>query len=588
MEPSWSLHLLSEVLSAFSTDDPDNLRNVLNRVAEAVDAEVASILSADGITWVIGLAGEERDRMLQHVDGEPSQIQISSGHLHSYWARLDGDNKLMVGRMGEAFDLEERSLLRAMARSIQLSMRMLHAISAERQARLDASYQATHDSLTDLPNRTLVLERLQEWIRASAANEGEQTAVLFIDIDRFKWINDAHGHAAGDELLIHVSQTLRRLVGPDDMVGRLSGDEFIVITRGSDQAVAAALAQRIIEAIRQPIQIAGSELSHSASVGISFADVRDTPSTLIENADMAMYEAKASGKGRFALYATSMRQKAQDRLNLEESLRHAVESNEIEAHLQPIYHLSTGKLCGFEALARWRHGQHGLLTPDRFIGAAEESGLIESIDLAILEQASAAVGRWQRLPGLGHLRLSCNASARTLGASDLVRRIQPLLERSGICKTQLFLEITETSLVEDILSTAATIQGLRQLGVKLAIDDFGTGYSSLLYLKRFPVGMLKIDRSFVADLGRDPEDEAIARAILYLARALAVDVVAEGVETTTQRTWLAGLNCAYGQGYLFGRPQPIQVVERELILPLQVAAAAGERLAPFGSEASPA
>lgn len=590
MEPSWSLHLLSEVLSAFSTDDPDNLRNVLNRVAEAVDAEVASILSPGGITWVIGLAGAERDRMLEHVDREPAEIQIHSGLLHSYWAPLDGDAKLLVGRMGEPFDLEERSLLRAMGRSIQLSMRMLHAISSERQARLDASYQATHDALTNLPNRTLVLEKLNAWIGASAPADadGRPIAVLFIDIDRFKWVNDAHGHAAGDELLVHVSRTLRRLVGPDDLVGRLSGDEFIVISRGADSAAAAALAQRIIEAIRQPIQIAGNELCHSASVGISFADARDTPSSLIENADMAMYEAKASGKGRFALYATSMRQKAQERLSLEEALRHAVDSQEIEAHLQPIYHLSTGRLCGFEALARWRHSQHGLITPDRFIGAAEESGLIECIDLAILEQASAAVGRWQQHPGLSHLRLSCNASARTLGASDLVRRIQPLLERSGIRTSQLFLEITETSLVEDILSTAATIQGLRQLGVKLAIDDFGTGYSSLLYLKRFPVGMLKIDASFVADLGHDPEDEAIARAILYLARALAVDVVAEGVETTTQRTWLAELNCAYGQGYLFGRPQPIDVVERELILPLRSAPALPEQPLPLGSEPFPA
>jgi EAL domain-containing protein (putative c-di-GMP-specific phosphodiesterase class I) len=203
--------------------------------------------------------------------------------------------------------------------------------------------------------------------------------------------------------------------------------------------------------------------------------------------------------------------------------------------------------------------------PDTFIGAAEDSGLIESIDLAVLETACRAMARWQRLPNLGHLRISANVSARTLGAADLVTRIQPILETSGILRSQVFLEITETSLVDDIVSTASTITGLRQLGVRLAIDDFGTGYSSLLYLKRFPVGLLKIDRSFVANLGRDPEDEAIARAILSLARALGVEVVAEGLETPTQQNWLADLGCAYGQGYLYGRARPIAAIERELI-----------------------
>ncbi|MCS5700012.1 EAL domain-containing protein [Cyanobium sp. FGCU-52] len=564
MEPSWSLHLLSEILSAFSTEAPDDLRNVLHRVAESVDAEVAAVVCGGRLDCCIGLAEQEQQQLLLQFAAEPREVRIGSGLLHTTWPPLGENDRLVVGRLGEPFDLEERSLLRAMARSIQLSLRLLQAISDERQARLDASYQASHDPLTDLPNRTLVLEHLSRRIRCAGNGEGT-TAVLFIDIDRFKWVNDAHGHAAGDELLVHVSRILRRSVGHDDMVGRLSGDEFIVITQAASVSALAALARRIIEAIRQPIEVGGIELSHTASVGISFAEPHDTPSSLIENADMAMYQAKALGRGGFALFAASMREQAQQRLALEEALRHAVACGEIEPHLQPIHALANGELVGFEALARWRHPKQGLLMPDTFIGAAEDSGLIESIDLAVLEAACGAMGRWQRLPGLGHLRISANVSARTLGAADLVERIQPILEASGILRAQLFLEITETSLVDDILSTASTIADLRQLGVRLAIDDFGTGYSSLLYLKRFPVGLLKIDRSFVANLGRDPEDEAISRAILSLARALGVEVVAEGVETDTQRNWLADLGCAYGQGHLFGRAQPIEVIERQLL-----------------------
>jgi diguanylate cyclase (GGDEF) domain len=350
-----------------------------------------------------------------------------------------------------------------------------------------------------------------------------------------------------------------------DLVGRLSGDEFIVITQAASEEAAAALARRIIEAIRQPFQVGGGELSHTASVGISFAGPHDTPSSLIENADMAMYQAKALGRGRFALFAASLREQAQQRLALEEALRHAVACGEIEPHLQPIHALGNGKLVGFEALARWRHPQQGVLMPDTFIKAAEDSGLIESIDLAVLEAACGAMGRWQQRPQLEHLRISANVSARTLGAVDLVERIEPILVASGTRRAQVFLEITETSLVDDILSTASTIAGLRQLGVRLAIDDFGTGYSSLLYLKRFPVGLLKIDRSFVANLGRDPEDEAIASAILSLAKALRVQVVAEGVETAAQLRWLADLGCAFGQGYLYGRAKPIAAIERELL-----------------------
>lgn len=568
MQPSWSLHLLSEILAAFSTDDPENLRNVVNRVAESVEAEVAAILSDGTIRFCIGMSGDERQQLESLASSRPPEMSIGAGRLNTYWAPLGEGSLLVVGRLGDTFNIEERSLLRAMARSIELSLRMLEAISAERQARLDASYQACHDALTDLPNRLLVLERLCRWTQQPPDDGACGTAVLFIDIDRFKWVNDAHGHAAGDELLVHVSRILQRSVRRDDLVGRLSGDEFIVITRTRKPEAAAELAQRIITAIRRPIRVAGIELSHSASVGICLAQPGDTASLLIENADMAMYRAKALGRGRYALFQPSMREEARDRLALEEALRHAVGNGEIVCHLQPIIRLADRQLVGFEALARWKHPQKGLLPPSAFIAAAEDSGLIEGIDLWMMASASRALGRWQQLPGLEHLRLSVNVSARTLSAGDLVQRLQPILTTSGIAPSRLFLEITETSLVEDIQSTASTIQGLRHLGLKLAIDDFGTGYSSLLYLKRFPVGLLKIDQSFVADLGSDPEDEAIAQAIISLAGALGVSVVAEGVETETQEARLLELGCDFAQGFLYGPGLDIETTERRLIEPV--------------------
>lgn len=558
MEPSWSLHLLSEILSAFSTDDPENLRNVVNRVAESVEAEVAAILGAQGITWAIGLGAAEQQLLLQHAPSRPGRLAIQAGSLHSYWAPLGGANQLVVGRLGDPFDLEERSLLRAMARSIELSLRLLEAISAERQARLEASHDATHDPLTGLPNRVLVLERLARWLQVPPDRD-HSTAVLFIDIDRFKWVNDAHGHGAGDALLVHISRILQRSVRQGDLVGRLSGDEFILITRVTGADAASELARRVIRAIRQPVRVAGVELSHSASVGICMAEPGEPPSVVIENADMAMYRAKGQGRGRFALFDPAMRVEARERLALEEALRLAAGKGQFRCFLQPIVRLQGRDLVGFEALARWQHPQQGLLGPAAFINAAEDSGLIQEIDLQVMEQACAALGRWQQQPGRAGLRLSVNVSARTLGASDLVERIEPILSRSGIDPAQLYLEITETSLVEDIQSTASTIEGLQRLNLRLAIDDFGTGYSSLLYLKRFPVGLLKIDRSFVADLGPSPldgEDEAIARAIISLAAGLGVKVVAEGVETAEQEARLLEFGCDFGQGYLYGRPLP--------------------------------
>ncbi len=553
METSWSLHLLSEILSAFSTDDPDNLRNAVNRVTEAVDAEVGAIYDRDGITCCIGLSPREGARLVELADARPAEVQIRSGTLHTCWASI-GNEQLVVGRLGDPFDVEERSLLRAMARSIELSIGLLRAVSAERHARDEAHHDATHDALTGLPNRRLVLEGLNQALASEPQGQMQQV-VLFIDIDRFKIVNDAHGHAAGDQLLINVARMLRESVRGSDLVGRLSGDEFIVITQTATVGAATDLAQRIIEAIRRPIVVAGTELSHSASIGIAFGETGQEAHALLENADIAMYQAKNRGRGHWAIFQESMRAEARQRLYLEGELRHAIENGEIESFYQPIYRLSDRSLVGFEALARWRHRQLGLLPPSAFIPQAEASEVIVHIDLEVLNQAAEAMARWQRIDGLADLRLSSNLSARTLNEARLQQYIAGILDSSGLEPGSLYLEITETMLVDDIQSTTATINGLRDLGVRLAIDDFGTGYSSLLYLKRFPVGVLKIDRSFVDGLVSNPEDEMIAGAIISLAKALGLEVVAEGVETEDQRCIIARLGSDFGQGYLFGRPQ---------------------------------
>ena len=556
METSWSLHLLSEILSAFSTDDPDNLRNAVNRVTEAVDAEVGAIFGSEGITCCIGLSPREGARLVELADVRPAEVQIRSGTLHTCWTTI-GVEQLVVGRLGDPFDVEERSLLRAMARSIELSIGLLRAVSAERHARDKAHHDATHDALTGLPNRRLVLEGLNQALAREPQGQMQQV-VLFIDIDRFKIVNDAHGHAAGDQLLINVARMLRESVRGSDLVGRLSGDEFIVITQTATVGAATDLAQRIIEAIRRPIVVAGTELSHSASIGIAFGETGQEAHALLENADLAMYQAKSRGRGHWAIFQESMRAEARQRLYLEGELRHAIENGEIESFYQPIYRLSDRSLVGFEALARWRHRQLGLLPPSAFIPQAESSEVIVHIDLEVLNQAAGALARWQRIDGLADLRLSSNLSARTLNEARLQQRIAGILNSSGLDPGSLYLEITETMLVDDIQSTTATINGLRDLGVRLAIDDFGTGYSSLLYLKRFPVGVLKIDRSFVDGLVTNPEDEMIAGAIISLAKALGLEVVAEGVETEDQRRIVARLGSDFGQGYLFGRPQDQQ------------------------------
>ena len=564
----WSLHLLSEVLAAFTVEKPTALRDVISRVAEAVDAEVAAILGPEQVLLSLGVTEEEQQLLLQSATGRPALLQLAAGQLHTHWAPLHNNELLVVGRIRENYTLEERALLRAMGRSIKLSTQVLEAVQAEKSAKEEALREATHDYLTGLPNRRLVMQRLAEMLRSPPDPEVHRPAVLFIDLDRFKQINDAHGHSTGDQYLLSVSRILRDLVSTRDLVGRLAGDEFIVITSSRESAGVENLAARILGAIDRPLQIGSRHLQYSASIGLAVADPQDSPETLIDNADLAMYRAKELGRGRYACFDRSLRERAQNRADTERELRLALERGEIVAHFQPIISLRLGRVVGFEALARWRHPVRGLLPPGAFLSVAEEAGLIGEIDAVVLRNACRTAALW-RDPATGlPPRLSINVSARGLADPSLANRVQRLLVETALNSSHLYLEITETTLVEEVAEAYDNINRLKALGVRLAIDDFGTGYSSLRYLKRFPVGVIKIDRSFVDGLGEDPEDEVIVETVIRMAKFLGIEVVAEGVETLQQASILGGLGCDFLQGYLYGRPEDAERSEQLLHGPL--------------------
>ncbi|MFN5221750.1 MAG: diguanylate cyclase domain-containing protein, partial [Cyanobacteriota bacterium] len=327
----WSLHLLSEVLAAFTVEKPTALRDVISRVAEAVDAEVAAILGPEQVLLSLGVTEEEERLLLQSAASRPALLQLAAGQLHTHWAPLHNNELLVVGRIRENYTLEERALLRAMGRSIKLSTQVLEAVEAEKSAKEEALREATHDYLTGLPNRRLVMQRLAEMLRSPQDPEVHRPAVLFIDLDRFKQINDAHGHSTGDQYLLSVSRILRELVSTCDLVGRLAGDEFIVITSSPGSAGVENLAARILGAIDRPLQVGSRHLQYSASIGLAVADPHDSPETLIDNADLAMYRAKELGRGRYACFDRSLRERAQNRADTERELRLALERGEIVA-----------------------------------------------------------------------------------------------------------------------------------------------------------------------------------------------------------------------------------------------------------------
>jgi diguanylate cyclase (GGDEF)-like protein/PAS domain S-box-containing protein len=434
-------------------------------------------------------------------------------------------------------------------------------LTARKQVEAQLQAASLRDHLTGLPNRTFIHERLDQLLTRYHRVADDQFAVLFLDLDRFKVINDSLGHTAGDNFLVEVASRLSNILRREDTVSRLGGDEFVILLEAvEDISDVLYCAMRIQESLAAPIQLVGTAVTTGVSIGITLAAPRYTNAgELLRDADIAMYAAKAAGRGRYQIFDPQMHEDAKARLQKEADLRQALEQEQFRVVYQPIVDLSSQRLEGFEALVRWQHPQRGLLPPGEFLAIAEQAGLLSAIDLWVLRTACEQLMQWSRLPdqSAGNLSVSVNVSSLMFAQSNLVLAVSEILQQSGLPPRCLKLEITEGVIMENADEALNKLRGLKALGVQLNIDDFGTGYSSLSRLQQFPIDALKIDQCFVRRLGTSSESLAIVRAIITLASTLGIEVVAEGIETEQQKQQLQELACEKGQGYLFSAALPV-------------------------------
>ncbi|HEY3363835.1 MAG TPA: EAL domain-containing protein [Symbiobacteriaceae bacterium] len=470
------------------------------------------------------------DTTIMHKSGRPVELNIMTVPIV--------ENGAVVGVYGIAKDITGRK-------------------EAEEQlARL-----AFLDTLTGLPNRSLFMTRLEQAMSRTVRDQ-PSLGILFLDLDDFKVVNDSLGHRAGDTLLIEAAHRLQSCVAPQDTVARLGGDEFVVLVNTQDTDDAIRVAERILSKLGQPFQIDNRSMVVTPSIGVVMSNQGSDGKELLRHADIAMYQAKLRGKARYEAFTPVMYSHAVQRLDLETSLRRAIERQEFKVYYQPIIDLSTGAISGAEALVRWEDPQRGLISPAQFIPLAEETGLILPIGKWVLREACRQVQEWRRT--YPDITISVNLSVKQFNDLLLPDDIKAVLTETGLCPRSLHLEITETVLMHDSETTQDTLRAIKDLGISLSMDDFGTGYSSLSYLKRFPIDILKVDRSFVIGLGQSREDDALVHTVINLAKALHLTVTAEGVETGLQLALLREMGCECGQGYLFAKPLPSEEMTRFL------------------------
>ncbi len=507
------------------------------------------LICGDAAVGVVAVQSYSADAPFSERDQE--LLIFVAYHIANGLERKRAQDSLMLDNVKLEARVSERT------RELALANRDLTSQIIERE-RIEArlTHEAFHDTLTGLPNRALLLQRLGTAMQRFQQGHDNSYAVLFLDLDRFKVVNDSVGHLVGDEMLKQAAMRLASACAPF-MVARLGGDEFAVLVDSlPDSALATTVAQRLIDSLRDPIRVASKEMFTSASVGIAYADAQySRAEELLRDADTAMYRAKARGRQCYEIFDENLRAQAMHALDLESDLRHALVRHEFEPYFQSIVSLRDGKVLGYEALLRWNHPKRGLLLPEDFLAAAEENGCIEQIDWQMF---SMACEQAQRLPDSTYV--SINVSARRLRVPDFDEVALRTIESSGLPPRRVRLEITEGVLLDQPEQMRNILLRLRQAGVLVQLDDFGTGYSSLSYLHRFPIHSLKIDRSFISDLGEESSSPAVVKAIIALAASLDVEVIGEGIETTPQRDALIEMGCAVGQGFLFSWPAPIDQI----------------------------
>ena len=562
------------------------------RLDAAIDEAIALATPVEAVE--LARTTDDANRRLVELE-RASFVQVRAGNRAAAWSLLDGREyaglKAVYASGMKAFgaDLEGSAarrnadlLTRARLEIIGLVLGGLILLAAATLAMRDQSRLrvalahtqavARHDPLTGLPNRLRFREHMEHTLELLRRDEGG-CALLYLDLDGFKGVNDVLGHAAGDALLCAVSSRLGACTRDGELVARLGGDEFAIVQADPCQPGAAqALADRLVQALREPFDVNGYPITIGTSIGIALAD-QATPSadTLLHDADLALYHAKAEGRGTWRFSTADMDLQVRLRRTLEGDLRRALALEQFEVFYQPLVDARTQRLTGFEALLRWHHPEHGLVSPAEFIPVAEEIGLIVEIGAWVLQRACADAAGWP-----AHISVAVNLSAAEFLAGDLPRGVQRALGLSGLAASRLELEITESVLLRDNDATLATLHHLRRLGLRTSMDDFGTGYSSLSYLRQFPFDKVKIDQSFIRDIGRDGCGVEIIRAVIGLGRALHIKVLVEGVETVEQLHFLRTERCDELQGYMFGRPQPLRMAEdlirSDLLAPCSAAA----------------